>query len=50
MLEGLAQFKTIKSVIQKDNDTVMSVLTKYEPFTDAKIAQKIREIIDNENS
>lgn len=50
VLEGLAQFKTIKSVIQKDNDTVMSVLTKYEPFTDAKIAQKIREIIDNENS
>ena len=50
ILEGVAQFKRIKSLIQKGNDEVMAVLSKYEPFNDEKIAGRIKEIIDNENA
>lgn len=50
ILEGIAQFKRIKSVIRKSDDEVMSVLSKYEPFNDEKIAGRIKEIIDNENA
>lgn len=50
ILEGVAQFKRIKSVIQKNDYEVMAVLTKYEPFNDEVIAGRIKEIIGNENS
>ena len=50
ILEGVAQFKRIKSLIQKGNDEVMVVLSKYEPFNDEKIAGRIKEIIENENT
>lgn len=49
ILEGVSQFKRIKSVIQKKDDEVMAVLTKYEPFNDETIAGRIKEIIGNEN-
>jgi len=50
ILEGVAQFKRIKSVIQKNDEEVMAVLTQYEPFNDEAIAGRIKEIIDDENS
>ena len=50
ILEGIAQFKRIKSIIQKNDDDVMAVLTKYEPFNDEAIAARIKEIIANENA
>lgn len=50
ILEGVAQFKRIKNVIQKNDDEVMAILTKYQPFNDEVIAKRIKEIIDNENA
>ena len=50
ILEGIAQFKRIKIIIQKNDDDVMAVLTKYEPFNDEAIAARIKEIIANENA
>lgn len=50
ILEGVAQFKRIKELIQQSNDIVMNVLSEYEPFNNETIAKKIRGIIDNENS
>lgn len=49
VLEGVKQFKTVKQIMQKDNDAVVKTLSEYEPFTNEKILLKIREIIDNEN-
>ena len=43
--EGVAQFKSIKSVIQKNDDEVFSILTKYEPFNNELVANRIKEII-----
>lgn len=50
VLEGVAQFKMIKKLIQKTDDEVFAVLTRSEPFNDERISNKIREIVANENS
>lgn len=46
--EGVAQFKNIKSVIQQSDDEVFSILTKYEPFNNEHVANRIKEIISYE--
>ena len=46
--EGVVQFKSIKSIIQKSDDEVFSILTKYEPFNNELVANRIREIISYE--
>lgn len=46
--EGVVQFKNMKKITQKSDDDVFLRLTKYEPFNDEIIAQKILEIIKNE--
>ena len=46
--EGVAQFKSIKSVIQQSNDEVFSILTKYEPFNNERVVSRIKEIISYE--
>ena len=50
VLEGVSQFKMIKSIVQKSDEEVMSILTKYEPFNDERISAQIKEIITNENA
>lgn len=40
----------IKNIIQKSDEEVMSLLTRYEPFNDEAIADKIRRIVINENA
>ena len=50
VLEGVSQFRMIKNIIQKSDEEVMSVLTRYEPFNDEIIADKIRRIVINENA
>ena len=39
-----------QNIIQKSDEEVMSVLTRYEPFNDEIIADKIRRIVINENA
>ncbi len=46
--EGVAQFKSIKRVIQQSDDEVFSILTKYEPFNNEQVASRIKEIISYE--
>lgn len=46
--EGVVQFKSIKKVIQKSDDEVFAILTKYEPFNNEQIAERIKEILSNE--
>ena len=46
--EGVAQFKSIKRVIQQSDDEVFSILTKYEPFNNESVANRIKEIISYE--
>ncbi len=46
--EGVAQFKSIKRVIQQSDDEVFSILTKYEPFNNEQVANRIKEIISYE--
>ena len=46
--EGVVQFKFTKKVIQKSNKEVMDSITKYEPFNNEIIANKIWEIVKNE--
>lgn len=46
--EGVAQFKNIKSVIQKSDEEVFSILTRYEPFNNEQVASRIKEIISYE--
>ena len=50
VLEGVSQFRMIKNIIQKSDEEVMSVLTRYEPFNDEIIADKIWRIVINENA
>ena len=50
VLEGVSQFRMIKNIIQKSDEEVMSLLTRYEPFNDEIIADKIRRIVINENA
>ena len=50
VLEGVAQFRMIKRLIQKGDYEVLAVLTKSEPFNDERISEKIKEIIANENA
>lgn len=50
VLEGVSQFKTIKSIIQKSTEEVLGIVTKYEPFNDERISKKIKEIVQNENT
>lgn len=46
--EGVAQFKSIKKLIQKSDEEVFQILTKYEPFNNEQIASRIKEIITYE--
>lgn len=49
VLEGVSQFKMLKSIIQKSDEEVFALLTQSEPFNDERIADRIKEIITNEN-
>lgn len=46
--EGISQFKSIKRVIQQDDDAVFMILVKYEPFNNERVINRIKEIITNE--
>lgn len=46
--EGVAQFKTMRSIIQKSNLEVMENLKKFEPFNNEEISNKIWSIVEHE--
>lgn len=50
VMEGVAQFKTTKKIVQKSDEEVLAIVTKYEPFNHPMIAQRIMEIVENENA
>ena len=49
-MEGVAQFKTTKKIVQQSDEEVLAIVTKYEPFNHPMIAQRIMEIVENENA
>ncbi len=48
VVEGLAQFRRIKGIIQKSDEEVFRVLTKNEPYNNSQVSNRIWEIIQNE--
>ena len=50
VIEGVVQFKKTKQIVQKCNEEVLAIVTKYEPFNHPMIAQRIMEIVENENA
>ena len=46
--EGVTQFRMTKNLLQQPNETILEVLSRYEPFNNDDIAARIWEIVKNE--